>query len=313
MTAAELVFGAAQIGFDYGVTNREGALSEAQAVSLVEAALAAGIRSFDTARDYGASEERIGKALRRCNVPEARVITKLVDLSPTPAQAVASPAASEDNAVAKLDACIVQSLRALDSTVLDTVLLRETSVLNDPASGAWQRLLELKRSGTIHRIGVSIYDPAELELASQYADIVHIQLPYNILDRRWDSNRITDLLAERSDITVHARSAFLQGLLIEASVGRWPVEQKNVGMIVLAGLDELANEFALSRAALCLGYVRAQPWIHGVVIGMEDSDQLAANLAGFAGPPLTPQQCGTVRARVAGGGEGLINPALWRH
>ena len=96
----------------------------------------------------------------------------------------------------------------------------------------------------------------------------HIQLPFNALDWRWRDSGVFEALAKRPGVTVHARSALLQGLLANSSDARWP-----------EGIDPGRTHDAPSRltceldrdspADLCLAYVRAQSWIDGVVVGME--------------------------------------------
>ena len=51
-------------------------------------------------------------------------------------------------------------------------------------------------------------------------EVEHVQLPYNVLDWRWDECAV--MLASRPDIRVHVRSAFLKGLLTPAPPERWP-------------------------------------------------------------------------------------------
>jgi aryl-alcohol dehydrogenase-like predicted oxidoreductase len=66
-----------------------------------------------------------------------------------------------------------------------------------------------------------------------------------------------------------------------------------------------------SPADLCLAYVRAQPWIDGVVVGMETVNQLALNLALFSRPPLTEREIALVDTALPRATERLLNPALW--
>ena len=73
----------------------------------------------------------------------------------------------------------------------------------------------LKDNKIVQDIGVSVQTP-EKELRTTLAidDISVIQMPFNILDRRWD-----DLIPEISkqkknrNLQIHVRSVFLQGLL----------------------------------------------------------------------------------------------------
>ena len=72
-------------------------------------------------------------------------------------------------------------------------------------------MLELKKLGLIKKIGYSLYHPDELKLLS--LDFVPdlIQIPFNLVDRRFEPY-LKELKKMKTEI--HARSIFLQGLLL---------------------------------------------------------------------------------------------------
>lgn len=78
-----------------------------------------------------------------------------------------------------------------------------------------QSLIEYKKKGKIQNIGISLYDKEEfwlcLKIFKKNIDI--IQLPINILDRRFLDNKILKNI-KKYKIEIHARSIFLQGLLL---------------------------------------------------------------------------------------------------
>ena len=111
---AELVLGSVQLGLAYGAANRTGKPSREAALSLVRRAADAGISTFDTARCYGDSEERLGEAF--AGRKPIRAITKLSPLTELP------PNASKEEVRNAVDASIVQSLLALQRKHLDCLL-----------------------------------------------------------------------------------------------------------------------------------------------------------------------------------------------
>jgi spore coat polysaccharide biosynthesis protein SpsF len=151
-------------------------------------------------------------------------------------------------------------------------------------------------------------DEAEDALAD--ADVQHIQMPFNILDWRWD--RVLSLCATRPDVTVHVRSVFLQGLLAADNPALWPsieqVDAKDVVTKISALVRDLHRD---SAADLCLAYARGQGEIDGLVVGLETEAQLEANLALFAKSPLSAADCARVKAFLPRLPEQLLNPALW--
>jgi aryl-alcohol dehydrogenase-like predicted oxidoreductase len=157
-----------------------------------------------------------------------------------------------------------------------------------------------------------VQSPAEAKEALARADVAHIQLPFNLLDWRWDEAGIPALVAVRPGLTVHARSAFLQGLLATEDAAVWPPVSGVDARGVVDWLNRTARELdRQSTADLCLGFVRGQDWIDGVVVGMETLDQLECNLRLAVRAPLTPEQCRSVaqsRPRVPAQ---LLDPAQW--
>ena len=79
----------------------------------------------------------------------------------------------------------------------------------------WRSLKDLQTQFNISKIGVSIYDPSELNLLENrniYPEIV--QAPYNIFDQKIYRSGWLQKLVDR-DVEIHARSVFLQGLLLQ--------------------------------------------------------------------------------------------------
>src|SRR6185312_10018003 len=256
---AELVLGSVQLGLDYGAANRTGKPSHEAALRLVRRAAESGVKTFDTARAYGDSEERLGEAL--AVTKPVRTITKLSPLS------ALSERPSWQAVTAAVDASIEQSRFALQREKLDCVLLHRAQHMTAFDGAVWARLLELRRQGTIASLGVSIQSPSEALMALASQDVDHIQLAFNILDWRWREAGVIAAIRKRGDVTVHARSIFLQGLLATDDPKAWPR---------IAGV---AKEFNRESAAdLCLAYARGQDWIDGTVVGMETEAQLDANL-----------------------------------
>jgi aryl-alcohol dehydrogenase-like predicted oxidoreductase len=302
--AAELVLGSVQLGLAYGAANRTGKPARDAALRLVRRAADAGIAHFDTARAYGDAEERLGAALagRRTT----HTVTKLSPLSELAADA------ARDDVRAAVDASIETSLRALQRPRLDCLLLHRAAHFTAFGGAVWERLVEHLEQGTLVSLGVSVQSPAEAADALAHADVAHIQLPFNLLDWRWDDAGIPALFAARPGVTVHARSAFLQGLLASDDPALWPSVSGVEAHSVIGWLQQTARDMGRqSTADLCLGFVRGQGWIDGVVVGMETEDQLECNLRLATRAPLTPAECRKLaqsRPRVPAQ---LLDPAQW--
>jgi aryl-alcohol dehydrogenase-like predicted oxidoreductase len=283
---SQLCFGTVQLGLPYGIANQTGMPDEASARDLLFAALHAGVTLFDTARGYGESEARLGQALA---ATPATVMTKLSPLADL------TEHDSDEAASGKTEESIRASLHCLGLSFLPYVLLHRAQHLHSHGGAIWRMLLRLREQGIIERLGVSVQNPEEALAAIQIPEIECLQLPYNILDRRYENAHLPDMLLQRPDILVIARSALLQGLLVKEA-DAWPCTTLAQAEAITTELDRFVIAFGRkNRVDLCLAFVRAQRWIDSVVVGMENSVQLAENLEMFQSSPLDDAACNLIK------------------
>jgi aryl-alcohol dehydrogenase-like predicted oxidoreductase len=302
--AAEFVLGSVQLGLPYGVANRTGQPSREVAHRLVRRAVSAGISLVDTARAYGDSEDRLGEALK--DKPAVRTFTKLSPLSEL------GENASRDEILAAVDGSIQQSLTALNKSSLDCLMLHRAQHMITHGGAIWNRLIEKVNDGTLKSLGVSVQNPQEARMALAEERVVHIQLPFNILDWRWREAGVLDAIKARRGLTVHARSLFLQGALLTRDPYLWPKIDGVDAPRHIQTLAGLAEEFGRESVAdLCIAYARGQEWLDGVVVGMETEHQLDENLRLFLRRPLTPQEISLIDARTPKLPAQFLDPAQW--
>jgi spore coat polysaccharide biosynthesis protein SpsF len=300
---ASLVLGGVQFGLAYGVANRTGAPDDGEMRAILDLAERSGVTHLDTAAGYGESETRIGAALGPTT--PLRIVTKLPpDLF---ADDPAGPVLG-----ARTIAALERSRERLNRTFLDAVLLHRFEHYGGGKNAIWSRLRAQLDQGKIGRIGCSIYSPDELRVLLQDRDVRLVQLPFNILDRRWLSPEVQRAIAARPDVILHGRSALLQGLLTLDDPARWPCDRA-LAERCIATLKQLTQDFGRrSVIDLCFAYARAQSWLAGIVVGAETAVQMAENVELFRAPVLTPEQVAEVLRRMpAELPEQLLNPALW--
>ena len=74
----KLVLGTVQLGMKYGLCNTHGQPTQEESFSILDAALAAGIDTFDTAFAYGTAEDMLGAWMQeRSLAGKVRVISKM--------------------------------------------------------------------------------------------------------------------------------------------------------------------------------------------------------------------------------------------
>lgn len=199
----KLGLGTAQFGLDYGVSNQGGRCSVNEAKLIVEVAKQEGIRVIDTAFLYGDSETTLGKIL-----PENHrfdIVTK------TPSFGTACISSTE---IDLLEKTFVKSLKNLNQESIYGILIHHVNdVLKKEGRLLLKKLKEFKKRNLVKKIGVSVYTAEQINQILSEHSIDLIQLPVNILDQRLlKSDSLKKL--KKLGVEIHARSIFLQGLLL---------------------------------------------------------------------------------------------------
>lgn len=298
--APRLVVGAAQFGQTYGRSGKA-APDEAEVAAILRLAVERDCAAVDTARAYGDSEAAIGRARRSGAGAALPVVTKIRPLSDH---------AETIGIETVVRAGLTESLSHVGAFRLDAVLLHRAADLHRSGGAAIDALRAARADGLLGRWGVSVADPEELAEALAIPDLGYLQLPFNILDRRWLAASVQDALAARADVTIVARSAFLQGILLAPDDATWPGAHPNAA-IVRGSLAALSAETGRTIAGVCLGYALAQPWIDAVVVGIRSRTQLAEVADEVARGALAREECRRLETSIPAGSPDLVSPALW--
>lgn len=300
----DLVLGGAQLGMAYGVTN-DAAFSESRSLELLKGAVENGIKSVDTARGYGLSEQIIGRFRREFADRDLEVVTKLSALN---------EAGAAEDIVSLVENSVLRSIVNLGAEKLGTLLLHRADHLNAHNGIIWKHLLKLKREGLIAHLGVSVQNADELLKALSFEDVEHLQIPANPLDHRWE-DALDTLRMARSyrRITVHVRSSLLQGLLTTEDPALWELAHVGDAKPVVRWLDEVQEQTGRKSVAdLCFAWARAQDWADAVVVGSASQSQLLETIALFNTAPLSDEQLSLIRDTRPIVPEQTLDPARWK-
>jgi aryl-alcohol dehydrogenase-like predicted oxidoreductase len=266
----KLALGTVQIGLAYGVANQGGAVALPEVAAILEQARALGIDTLDTAVAYGESEEVLG----RLGTEGFAIISKLPGLPPD----CADPGAWVQE---QLHA----SLARLGTAHLSGLLLhRPADLLGPKGVDLYRALLAARTSGLTAKIGISIYDPPELDALCARYDFDLVQAPFNILDTRIVASGWADRLQQRGT-ELHLRSAFLQGLLL------MPTEKRPQRFDRFAPVWERWNAWlcanGLTPLQACLRAALACTQATKVVVGVDSQAHLVEIAAAAAHGPLS--------------------------
>ena len=254
---------------DYGVQGGTRPAAR-DAVAMLDYATQNGVDAIDTAAAYGTAEEVVGEFLSRKTLPReaVQVISKF-------GTNIFEGASVADYAV-RLRAAAETSLKRIKSDYLDAYICHVPTAAGDPA--IIEAMATLKASGLVRHVGFSVYDPDQARACLTADAIDFIQSPFSFLDRRMEtSGALAEACAKGVDL--HTRSAFVQGLML-MDVAKIP-ERLAAARPVISDLEAACAEAGLSRRALALAFVKANPNVSHLVFGVDNLAQLKEIVADF--------------------------------
>jgi spore coat polysaccharide biosynthesis protein SpsF (cytidylyltransferase family)/aryl-alcohol dehydrogenase-like predicted oxidoreductase len=302
-----LVLGGAQFGMEYGINNSHGMPRFTEISNIIKLASANGIEYIDTARTYGDSEKNIGQVFQKKAEFKLKVITKL-DL-PKFSKIFKDKTIVE----AFVRKSVFNSCVELKTNKLECLMLHRAEYLFDSNRFVLDALIELLNDGYIKSLGVSVQSPEELKEVLKYKEITFIQMPFNLLDYRWEVVLKELDEAKRSrTLNIHVRSIFLQGLFLSDNIGLWSsanVIDPDVNICWLKSTVIKLNRDSL--ADLCIAYVKSMSWADGIVIGVETEDQLKQNFKYFEKQTLTKDEIAYVNSSRPVLSKKTLDPSCW--
>ena len=285
----KLALGTAQFGLKYGLANAANKVPRDMVEQLLKVASAFNITMLDTAIAYGDSEQVLGLY----NLAKFEIVSKL--------PAVPSNCLNVEEWVLEQT---MSSLKRLKTDKLHDLLLhRPAQLLGTNGEKIYKSILKLKEQGMVDQIGVSVYGPDELSELIKRFDFDVIQAPMNIFDRRMEHTGMLKHLKKKG-VTIHIRSAFLQGLLL------MPSEKIPVYFAPWAPLikqyHQWLNQQSLSPLQACLSYLHQQRDIDKIIVGVDNIWQLKQIIAAID-TPITD-----IPDFLQSTDEGLLNPSRWQ-
>ena len=284
----KLAIGTAQFGMSYGINNSAGKVSQGAVKRILNYATSVRIATIDTAIGYGDSQKSLGRA----GVEDFDVISKLPFI-PENCTNVKKWISHEVN----------YSLSLLGVRSIYGFMLHRPDQLYGPMGNKIvASLMELKNSGLIRKIGVSVYDPGELDRLLSLLDFDIVQCPHNLMDRRLVSSGWLRKL-KTNGVEVHTRSSFLQGLLlmernaIPSKFEKWRDYWDK--------WDAWVRDHDVTRLRGCLSYCLSCEGVDKVVVGVDKESQLKEIVA------ITNSQFSIPLPDLSCYDPNLINPANW--
>ncbi|MGH8616802.1 MAG: aldo/keto reductase [Burkholderiales bacterium] len=290
----KLGLGTVQFGLDhYGISNVWGKPGPEEVDRILGVARAAGVQVLDTAHAYGDSETVLGRCLSAEH--PFRIVTKTVPLDTDRVTAA--------DVQRVIDAFRVSLDRLRQPRVYGLLTHHARNLLAAGGERLMEALAALRTQGLVQKVGVSVYDQSELDAVLDRFPVDIVQLPFNVLDQRLLAGGALERL-KRAGVEVHARSVFLQGLLL--------MEPDGLDAHFHAARDPLRRLHAFAQARgrtpleTALHFVADRDEIDCAVIGVARHEELEDIVAACRGHATAEDYSG-----FAVHDEAVLNPALW--
>ena len=213
---------------------------------------------IDTAMSYKNSENYLAKN----NLSKFKIISKVSLI--------------KSNSNSKIDKQILvkieNSLSKLKIKKFYGLLIHNTKELRgNKGKQIYNSLKVLKKKGLVSKIGYSIYTPGELDKFFKRFKPDIIQGPLNLFDHRIINSGWLKKL-NKSGVEFHARSIFLQGLLLR-NFKKIPLKFKRYNNI-FRNYHKWLDTNNLSPLAACLNFVVLNKYVKKIIVGVDNSNQL---------------------------------------
>jgi len=253
----KIVLGSAQFGLNYGISNKKGKTTLREVELILDYAFSKGIETIDTASSYGDAETILGKF----NLgKDFKIYSKISSIKNQP------------NVEDFISEQIFKSLELLKIDCLEGVFLhRPNDLLSDDSYKVIETLDKCVSDSLIKSYGISIYESKDLDSLNRYSNLSLLQVPRNILDRRFSREEIKQRFT-KNNIKFFVRSVFLQGLLlmdIDLQKRKFPNYSK-----LWNKWNLWLEEQNISAVEACLSFFQSDQDYDKLIVGVESKKQL---------------------------------------
>ena len=289
MTNNKLCFGTANFVKNYGINKSEG-YNQKKVKIILNLLKQNKIKYIDTAINYKNVERKIGKF----NLNFFEIYTKIPEIPK-----------KIKNIDLWIHNQITLSLKKTNKFFFEGVFLHNPEdLLKNKKKQIFDTLETLKKQKKIKKIGVSVYDLKTLKRIIKEFKIDIIQIPYNLFDRGQKKKELLNIL-KKNKIEIHARSIFLQGVLLMDS-NKLPQRLKKWKNKFIQ-LENWCMKNKVSKIQACLNAVLEDKIFNKVLISVENEKQLfqLLNAINKRNKKNYPKNLQTNEKK-------LIDPRLWK-
>jgi aryl-alcohol dehydrogenase-like predicted oxidoreductase len=261
-----------------------GRQEDADSIAAIVRALELGVNWIDTAAVYGTghSEEIVAQALKQWKGKRPYVFTKCT------LRWDENRKVYPDHSAASIRKECEDSLRRLQAEVIDLYQMHWPPRDNGPElEEAWQAMSELQTKGKVRWIGVSNFDPAQIERAAKIARVTSDQPPYSLIRRQIEQDVLPYCLKHGIGVISYApmASGLLTGAMTRERAAalaaddfrsrnpefKEPRLSKNVELV--ERLRKVGARHRRSPGEVAIAWVLRHPAITGAIVGARNAKQ----------------------------------------
>ena len=267
-------------GWEFAWGNQE----DADSVAAIVRAMELGVNWIDTAAVYGTghSEEIVAQAVKQWKGVRPYVFTKCS------LRWEENRKVYPDHSAASIRKECEDSLRRLQTDVIDLYQMHWP-----PNSGgaeleeAWQAMNDLRKEGKVRWVGVSNFDPSQMERAAKIAPVTSNQPPYSIIRRKIEEENLPYCLKQGIGVISYApmASGLLTGAMTRERASALPADDfrsrnpefkeprlsKNIELV--ERLRKVGSRHGRGPGQVAIAWVLHHPAITGAIVGSRNARQ----------------------------------------
>lgn len=267
-----------------------GRTDDATSVTALKTAYESGVNVYDTSDYYGFGhvESLIGEVFKSYR-DKITIITKV---------GMISNEGKQNFSIPHLESSLQQSLKRLKTDYVDVYMLHSPSLETLEDGNILNFLDAFKKNGTIRNYGISLLSPHDGEYAITKCGFKIIEVNYNLLDIRAETNGLLQLCHE-SDVKVIARTPLAQGILsgklksIDDDTDRrksWPKDKIPTLTRIYKKMLLTLNKNDYTDAQNCLRFCLSNSDISTTIPGMKTPEEVSENVKALTLPSLTQDE-----------------------
>jgi aryl-alcohol dehydrogenase-like predicted oxidoreductase len=261
-----------------------GSQEDADSIAAIVRALELGVNWIDTAAVYGTghSEEIVAQALKQWKGKRPYIFTKCT------LRWDENRKVYPDHSAASIRKECEDSLRRLQTDTIDLYQMHWPPRDNGTElEEAWQAMSELQTEGKVRWIGVSNFDPAQMERTARIAPVTSDQPPYSLIRRQIEQDVLPYCLQHGIGVISYApmASGLLTGAMTRERARALPADDfrsrnpefqeprlsKNIELV--ERLRKVGARHGHSPGEVAIAWVLRHPAITGAIVGARNAKQ----------------------------------------